>query len=1044
MILPKLPPPQATDSVAGWLQGLSKEEFAGAWIAEEATPLKLEYSGPITLEQKEEGPEEGLSFAKPYFKEMLQSSRSMDSGLGIEQLGKHLQAYLRFTKMKLAYLYQALKPKERNLFSVIPYLLHQNLPHLPSYVAGAPHGIRNFEFNLSIRHAAEGFFSRRGALAEQPPQRPHILSLLAMGSVGTIGQSGKSDVDYWVVVELDRLSLQQQRALKERIQKIEAWVQKRGLDAHFFLVDLKRSRANDFGGAEEDVDSSGSAQGKLLKEEFYRTAVLISGDIPAWWLVPVGVSAQGYQRVLHALERAQLPPGISVVDLGFIAEIDRGEFFGAALWQINKSLRSPFKSLLKMALLLRYLDDPKPRLLCDQLKERVFQGEDGPQYTDPYVLLFDAISGYFADRGDWKAFRLVQKCFYLKVGLKLSKERSERKLFMRRFQVMRAYIERWGWDRELLEELDSLESWSAEKVDEIGQQIRSFMLGLYRHLIRRAREATVHINEKDITILGRRLFAVFGREPGKIRHLFTYFLKEPRCEDRLVILEVPEALPVRRWEIHRELKRERILSRGEPIWSASTIAEIAGWLTFNGLYHSGTVVALISPISRVSPNELRGMLQRFQRIFESPDPFSIAPGRFLERRSILRVAVLVNFDRPRTLSDASEQAGVFYLPENWDILNYGRKRRCQLSEVSVLSLNSWGEVFCHRHSGPQAVPSALKSLFAEVEPQAAIEEVVVLAPSDRMLPAVRNRITELLRESSWVLVEPLKPRHSRGFVYEVGGRFQVIYRSADGDLLCGLRSLKGVCRILGNCGYDLQELKIDRLSANLGDLRLLVKRRLDELQPGVLIAWRLSPQRGQIFICDEIQRIYHRQLPPQDLEGILLTLVRRIILRLRESVRNTRELRRQLRIFHLRGPQRPGEQASPLDDTQRVLDALMQARSSREELWLGGDLQKGRAGLWFQIAQRRISAQEHGRAFVYETLLELMRRRSPYDADFFEIDASVVNFGPAHRQKGVDRGVVKHLRLIDLYENALKRALLVFRGEKIRSVTSRSPFRESP
>ena len=59
---------------------------------------------------------------------------------------------------------------------------------------------------------------------------------------------------------------------------------------------------NDFGGSEEDVDSSGSAQGKLLKEEFYRTAVFIAGHVPLWWVVPVGVDAAWFDAADAALD----------------------------------------------------------------------------------------------------------------------------------------------------------------------------------------------------------------------------------------------------------------------------------------------------------------------------------------------------------------------------------------------------------------------------------------------------------------------------------------------------------------------------------------------------------------------------------------------------------------------------------------------------------------------------------------------------------------------------------------------------------------------
>ncbi|MBU1899240.1 class I adenylate cyclase [Myxococcota bacterium] len=1032
------PPPRrapAVDSVAGWLRSLDDEAVRWGPAEDHSAPPPPAQLGPLELSPAPEAetPSDGRPLAEAFFEAALRASRHMpQQPPAMLTLAGNLRRYLRFTREKLAHLYQALKPKERAAFSAIPYLLHVNLSGLPGYIKRAPCGIACFDLNLTIRGAAEELLARRGGVGHAVAQ-PAIRALLAMGSVGTIGQSGKSDVDYWVLVDEGSLNPEAMRLLGQKVKAIEAWAHARGLDAHFFVMETQRTYDNDFGGAEEDVDSSGSAQGKLLKEEFYRTAVFISGQIPLWWIVPVGLDAAGYARVGQALRLAALPAEIAFIDLGFIGQIDQGEFFGAALWQINKSLHSPFKSLLKMALLTRYLDATRPRLLCDELKSRVLsRPEDADEatssaFTDPYVLLFDAISEYFSSQGDWAAFRLVQKCFYLKVGMKLSRERVDRTKFLRRFRVMQAYINRWGWDADLIAELDTIESWSAEKVDQIGQQIRTFMLSLYRRLTQRVRAATVHINETDITLLGRRLFAVFGRESGKIHHLFTYFLKEPRREERLAILEVHDAPPQRRWEIHRELHRDRLNQRAEPIWAGDTVARVAGWLTFNGLFYPGTVVGLISTHSRVNTADFRHMLERFHAVFQSPDPFSIPPPHFLARRRTLRVALVINFEQPRDPADVSDIAGVHYLPENWDILNYGRRRACQLTDISTLTLNSWGEVFCHRDLGPKALLAVMRTIFTRLEAPLE-EEPVILAPSDRMLPAIRNRLGGLLKLASTVLLDPLRPRESRIFVYEVGGRFQIIQRNADGPLLCGAPSLRGVLRLLGNARYDKQVVFIDRLSPSLSDLRVLAARHARDQHKGIYVAWRKEPEIGRLIVCDELRRLYAREVPVQDLDRVLLSLLRRTLLRLRISVQSTRDLRRTLKVFELVGGRQLGEQSQLVDETGRLLAQLSQPREGHRELFLVGKLEAGRQGLGFRFNGVEFSPALHGRAYLYELVKAILKVRSPYDPGALEIDGSAVDFGPGHRWEGFDRGVVKHLRLIDLYERQLRRALAAYRS----------------
>ena len=1025
-------------SVGDWLRSLEQGAGTPRWQTPRAASRPAptaEQLGPIELSPAPEAPPgDGEAYADCFFREAVRAARALPPGKGLEQLRDALMRYLHFNITKLGYLYDALKPKDRATFSVIPYLLHTNIPGQPGHQPSdePAHGISNFEFNATIRAAVEDVFPpNRNQRRQSAMFRPAIRSLLAMGSVGTIGHSGKSDIDYWVVVDEDSLSPAAQQQLITRVEEIERWARKRGLDCHFFLVDAHRARQNDFGGSEDDSDSSGSAQGKLLKEEFYRTSVFIAGHVPLWWAVPVGVDAEGYRRVADAIDRTHLDTSLSFVDLGFIGEIDRGEFFGAALWQINKSLRSPFKSLLKMALLVRYLDAQQPLLLCDQLKDRVMQGERAPQYTDPYVLLFDAISEYFAEQRDWEAFRLVQQCFYLKVGLKLSRETAQRTTFMRRFRVMQAYITRWGWDEQLLADLDGLDTWSAERVDAMGQAIRQFMLGLYRKLIDRARTASVKINETDVTILGRRLFACFGQEAGKVQHLFTYFLREPRPEDRLAVLEAPDAEPGRRWEVHREIRRNEVAERDPPIWATATLAEAAGWLTFNGLFHQGSVVGLVCANARTTTGEFRAMLERFQALFECPDPFAIPPVNFLAPRRVRRAALVVNLDLPRTPSDASEQAGVYYLPENWDILNYGRKRENRLRDIAVVTLNSWGEVFCRRYTGGRAVADALRGLYLGIDPKAPLDvPVEILAPHDRSLPAVRNRLRMILETTDEVFLAPLPDRESRTYVYEVGGRFQIVHRSADGPRLSGARSLRGVVRQLGNSGYDRQQVLIDRLSPTLGDLRAVVDKHRDDRDGEIYIAWRQLRGMGYVIVCDETRRIYMRHT--RQPEAVLLLLVRRVLQHLRGYVQSARDLRRALRVFELRDGRALGTVTQLAEDTNRVLAELARAPSARRPIWLRGEAGRGRDGIFFQYDGETFSPAERGRRFALDLVRRVLDDRpvqqdgqdSP-DAgpEALVIEGSTVTFDARHQTDGRDGGVVKHLRLVDAYERLLVRCL---------------------
>ena len=63
-------------------------------------------------------------------------------------------------------------------------------------------------------------------------------------------------------------------------------------------------------------------------------------------------------------------------------EIPSEEFFGASLWQIVKALKSPFKSVMKLALLDKYMHYRDTGIfLCNRIKNNLFLEARRPSGT---------------------------------------------------------------------------------------------------------------------------------------------------------------------------------------------------------------------------------------------------------------------------------------------------------------------------------------------------------------------------------------------------------------------------------------------------------------------------------------------------------------------------------------------------------------------------------------------------------------------------------------------------------------------------------------
>lgn len=91
----------------------------------------------------------------------------------------------------------------------------------------------------------------------------------------------------------------------------------------------------------------------LLLDEFYRTAVRLAGKRILWNMVPCDEEEHYDDYVMTLYAQGVLTPN-EWLDLGGLSSLSAEEYFGASLWQLYKSIDSPYKAVLKTLLLEAY------------------------------------------------------------------------------------------------------------------------------------------------------------------------------------------------------------------------------------------------------------------------------------------------------------------------------------------------------------------------------------------------------------------------------------------------------------------------------------------------------------------------------------------------------------------------------------------------------------------------------------------------------------------------------------------------------------------
>lgn len=502
-----------------------------------------------------------------------------------------------------------------------------------------------------------------GATAQDAPAPVSIEGLYTIGSTGTAAQTPTSDLDYWVCHDARGLTPALAEALAARLERIEVWAARTfGLEVHFFAMDLERVRRNNFGFS--DQESSGSAQAMLLKEEFYRTAVRVAGKAPLWWLTPPGADDKAYEAARRLAARGPLAAGLA--DLGNLADIPPGEFFGASLWQVVKALTSPFKSIMKFGLLEKYIaPDATGRgtLLCDRVKAALLAGRTALADADPYVLLLREVSDHYARAREKDALTLVRLSFLLKSKVAevcapgATLLRAEDAQLRAMFQDEQARLGTGG-------------AWSFRRLEHVGGLVNAFIVRTYTRVRElRPRGDDVSITPEDLTKLGRRISASFSRRRHKVEHVpflaiggntfrILHFQARQRTAGRPAGWEVQGAQEV----AGRDRLQLADLRKGEDL------AGILVWLACNRLFVPDMEVRADYSISPVTARDLHALLRELTEFFPPEATFNTDIGEMLRPERIVRAFFILNLVQPR------EQAA--------------------LREVSLVYSTNWGELFC--------------------------------------------------------------------------------------------------------------------------------------------------------------------------------------------------------------------------------------------------------------------------------------------------------------------------------------------------------------
>ncbi|AXM97481.1 class I adenylate cyclase [Pseudomonas plecoglossicida] len=789
----------------------------------------------------------------------------LHDGIDRKVLAKLRARFLQINQGRFERAMEGLSSRQQQVLTLLPLLFHVNHPLLPGYVSGStPAGVSGFEPSADL--VAEGqrlarSFSYKTRLGN--PHRP-IHGLFLMGSLGSLAQAEQSDMDVWVC-HAPGLAVDLREELQRKCQLLETWAASLGTEAHFFLID-----PHDFAQGQRDgqlsSDDCGTTQHYLLLDEFYRTAIWLAGRTPLWWLVPV-YEEQNYQRYSETLLSKRFIRSTDALDLGHLAHIPPGEFVGAGLWQLYKGIDSPYKSLLKLLLTEVYASEhPAMRCLSLDYKQAVFANRLNLDELDPYVMVYRRIEHYLQQRGETTRLELVRRSLYLKVNKKVGGlDRSRSNGWQR--QLLQRLTDEWGWDKRQLALLDSRSQWKVRQVAVERRELVAELNHSYRFLGQFAQNqnASDRADQRDLNVLGRRLYAAFERRAGKIE-VINPGIAPDLAEDTLTLVQSPNRKEPgsQHWGLYNGNLGVHEWEHFTPIKRCRELLELLTWAHRNGVIDSSTRLALHPGESDLSEFELFNLIGSLQQSIPLPLP-PVSEVRLLQPSVADEILLLVNVgvDPLRHHRDLN----ILMTTERTDSLSYAGVRENLVLTLDQVTLNSWNEVLVQRYDGEHALLRCLRDFLNSLGQRSHRPRVRVRCFCHNRAQAISQRVEEIFDTVQLLLDQGRNHR----YLLQVAQHTHVL------ELLPGhvsLKTLSGHAAVLDCLAEERSVYSPLHLDANAlqdHDLPLVLERGHPDC---IQVFYRLLDGWADLYVLDEYNALWQQRLPLHDENHLLLPLQR--------------------------------------------------------------------------------------------------------------------------------------------------------------------------
>ncbi|GAA3943504.1 class I adenylate cyclase [Litoribacillus peritrichatus] len=767
--------------------------------------------------------------------------------------------FLQVNALRLQRTRDSLTIRQQGFIDLLPLLFHFNNPSLPGYChKETPCGINNYRpgrESLSLPRSVTMSLKRQ----QQQKGNRAIQGIYLMGSTGTIAHSRRSDFDVWICTHQD-MSLEESELLSRKCEKITEWAQKLGVEAYFFLMDPDKFKSGKVGELSEE--SCGSTQHYLLLDEFYRTAILVAGRKPAWWLVPLS-QHHIYEGYINDIFERRMVERNEYLDFGPVNEFPISEFLGAGMWQLYKAIDSPHKSAIKLMIADVYAAEyPNTIPLSQRFKEALHNSNTELNELDPYILAYRVIDAFLTRKSDFTRLEMVRRCFYFKVGIKASKFIDQPHLTWRE-NLLIQLLEEWGWSQDKLEQLDNVDHWTVNQVAAERKSVVSELIKCYSSLTEFARQydTTSNMSAKEISILGRKLYAAFERKPGKIEFINPNITASLEHQDLAFCYRKHQESHQHVWEVYPGRSVSQI---ERPIYRAKTLIKLLSWCRVNGILTKNSYTYLDQHTTNISLTDLHQLVDIVLDNIPFPLP-KLKQDVFSKPAHFSQIIIIANTGQqlPKNLP----------LADNVNPLSYGKSRANLVQSLDLVLTNSWNEVITKHYSGPEALEQCLYLLINIIAKQKELQpNFITRCLGSQFNALIRKKIVTLTEQMSLIYGHKSSYENSR-LILECGKKHLILHAEESEGVVSTYDTIPELFTALGAPQPNFSPISIDSHTLKATPISAIASvLQKDHIQ--VFFEAEPAISRAKVYIVDENGSLLFYTTPYNSTSSLLNPLVR--------------------------------------------------------------------------------------------------------------------------------------------------------------------------